>query len=181
MEEEFESTLKLLKTQKQNLIKQLEIQESLEEKNKYLKIIKNIDDDIYNTYIKINDIKKINANKDNQKENKLKKKIIQNDEEKQLKILAKKENKKTKQKNITSFILKDKEIKEIIDNHNYISIKHLDEKRQITTIYKYKNKCKNNIYYICKERNSCIGRGKIDKKKFSLSHFFAVEMLLIIS
>jgi len=123
MEEEFESTLKLLKTQKQNLIKHLEIQESLEEKNKYLKVIKNIDDDIYNTYKKINDIKKINANEDNQKDNKLKKKIIQNDEKKQLKILSKKENKKTKQKTINTFILKDKEIKEIIENHNYISIK----------------------------------------------------------
>ena len=31
--------------------------------------------------------------------------------------------------------------------------------------YINKNKCKNYIYYICRKRNSCKGRGTIDKKQ----------------
>lgn len=34
---------------------------------------------------------------------------------------------------------------------------------QISAIYKYKNKCKNYIYYICKERNYCKGNIRTQK------------------
>ena len=33
------------------------------------------------------------------------------------------------------------------------------------TIYTYKSKCKNFIYYICQIRNKCKGKGKIDRNK----------------
>ena len=57
-------------------------------------------------------------------------------------------------------------------NFNYIPIAHSDGKAHITTIYKFKNKCKNNINYISRKGNSCKGRGKIDKKQkiFIITH-----------
>ena len=57
---------------------------------------------------------------------------------------------------------------EIINKNNYIQVKHIDEETHITTIYKYKNKCKNYIYYTHNGHNKYYGRGKIDinGKKF---------------
>lgn len=54
---------------------------------------------------------------------------------------------------------------DIIKKNNYISIKHLDEKNQIKTIYKYEAKTKNFIFYACSRRNKCLGKGKIDLSK----------------
>ena len=58
MEEDFSITLNLLREQKLNIIKQLDNALSLEEKNKILNMIYEIDDKIYNTSKKYEELKK---------------------------------------------------------------------------------------------------------------------------
>ena len=165
MEEDFSITLNLLREQKLNIIKQLDNALSLEEKNKILNMIYEIDDKIYNTSKKYEELKKskISENSEmNKNTNRIK-------EKKNNKPDAK--IKSNKNINIDAFDLNSEEVEEIINKNNYIPIKHIDKESNITTIYKYKNKCKNFIYYICSERNKCYGRGKIDikEKKFFIT------------
>ena len=56
MEEEFTITLNLLKEQKLNIKNQLDNALSLEEKNKFLNMIFEIDDKIYNTLKKYEEL-----------------------------------------------------------------------------------------------------------------------------
>ena len=46
-----------------------------------------------------------------------------------------------------------------------IPIKNSNESNGLTTIYVYKSKSKNNIFYIYKNRKQCKGKGKINIKK----------------
>lgn len=57
MEEEFEITLKLLKEQKNNTKAKLESTISIEEKNKFINMIYDIDDKIYHTNKKFEEVK----------------------------------------------------------------------------------------------------------------------------
>ena len=82
-----------------------------------------------------------------------------------------KEIKKTSRNNkkiLDEFNLNNEQIDKSIKQKIYIPIKFTDEKNQIKTIFKYKSKTKNYIFYECSLRNKCFGKGKIDiiKKKF---------------
>ena len=127
--------------------------------------------------IQIKNLKKLKIIK--RTENSIINNNINNSEQTQKKKSTKlKTIKYNKNKNYKKFDLNKKEIKEIINNNHYIEIKHNDEETHISTIYKYKNKCKNFIYYICKERNKCNGRGKVDinEKKFIITENCNIEV-----
>ena len=61
-----------------------------------------------------------------------------------------------------SFKLTENQIKEIFITNKYINIKHINESNYINTTYVYKDKTKNFIFYQCKNRKDCAGKGKID-------------------
>ena len=153
MEIELESSINLLKTNKKLIIEKIEKTESFEEKDKLFQILSRIDDEILKNFKKLQEIK----------ENKTNKKLT-------LKLNSKITT-KPKLVNI-SFKLTDTEIKEIIHNKNYIPIKHLNETNHIKTNYIDKSNSKNYIFYICKNRKSCKGRGKISlqTKEFIITH-----------
>ena len=143
METEFEETNKILKENKKLIIEQIKITTSFEEKEKLFKILSRIDEDIFKN---LKRIEELNAAKNiNKLEN----------------TISLKSNVKNKKDNI-SFKLNETEIKEILENKNFIPIKHINEKNNVKTTYVYKSISKNYIYYICNNRKSCKGSGKIN-------------------
>ena len=146
MEKEFELTLNLLKEQKSIYFEKIKTLPISEEKEKIIKSITYIDNEIFNIYKKLEDLRKENKKEKINKSNKIKE---HNKEKKDLQI-----NK--------SFKLTDNQIKDIFINNKYINIKHINETNNIKTTYVYKNKTKNFIFYQCKNRKDCTGKGKID-------------------
>ena len=114
MDEDFSMTLKLLREQKLNIKNQLEIALSLEEKNKFLNMIYEIDDKIYNTTKKYEELKKSNISENPKMNNNIKKiKEIKDNKP----ICKKKFNKNIKD---SAFDLNKEEVEEIINKKNYI-------------------------------------------------------------
>ena len=130
-------------------MKKLKTLSTIEEKEKIINSITNIDNEIFNIYNKLEALKKVNKKEKNEEINKVKE---PNKEKNDITI-----NK--------SFKLTDNQVKEIFINNKYINIKHIDEINYINTTYVYKNKTKNFIFYQCKSRKNCTGKGKIDIKK----------------
>ena len=58
MENEFETSIKLLQKNKTLIIEKIEKTESLEEKDKLFKMLSSVDEEIYKNYNKIKEIKK---------------------------------------------------------------------------------------------------------------------------
>ena len=177
MEKEFELTLNLLKEEKNLYFEKIKTLSSIEEKEKIINSITNLDNQIFNIYNKLEALKKANKKDKNEENNKVKEpnkeKNEENNKVKEPNKEKNEENNKVKEpnkekKDITinkSFKLTDNQVKEIFINNNYINIKHIDEKNYINTTYVYKNKTKNFIFYQCKNRKNCTGKGKIDIKK----------------
>ena len=108
MEKELELTLELLKEQKRIYFGKIKALIDVEEKEKIIKSITNIDNEIYNIYQKLESLRKDNKIKKEEETNKIKD-----------------TNKDKKQKRINkSFKLTDYQIKEIFINNKYINIKH---------------------------------------------------------
>ena len=61
--------------------------------------------------------------------------------------------------------MNDIQIKNIIENHIFTTLTFYNPVDKIKTTYTYKSCSKNFIFYICKKRKDCNGRGKIDIKK----------------
>ena len=146
MEKELELTLNLLKKQKSIYFEKIKTLSMVEEKEKIIKSITNIDNEIYNIYKKLDSLRKDNKKENDEESNKVK----EPNKDKNALIINK------------SFKLADYQIKEIFINNKYIYIKHIDETNYINTTYVYKNKTKNFIFYQCKNRKNCTGKGKID-------------------
>lgn len=140
MEDEFNETLKILKQQKKCIMEEINNSNNIDEKNKYILNLTEIDEKIYQTYSYLENIKSKDLIKGNNKNDKM---PIKNESNKKKKKIIKKINELNQ---YTSFKLNETQIKEIIKDNKKKSINYYDDTLGLKIKYVYKSAGKNFIY-----------------------------------
>ena len=177
MLKEYETTIEILRQQKQELINQikgnktniLNIQTIIEKicfiDNKIEEYTQKISNQTTNK-----NKTKINFSSDNIILKNSNIKYMLDDESSHV---SKKNLKKSKKKDkYISVNLEKKIIQNILDYNGKINITSTSKDTNIETIYTFKNETKNNYFYQCNRRPKCDGKAKFDKKltKFYITH-----------